>query len=83
MHLSIRDLDTPLSLQNKHKMTCGFMFIVLKWGLKKKISLQLFVCFHLLKHRQKHKQHGLSDFLSLCHHCECLLHLIAPLNRIF
>lgn len=47
------------------------MFIVLKWGLRRNISLQLFVYFHLLwnKKKKKHRQRGLSNFLSVYSLC--------------
>lgn len=92
MRLAIRDLDTPLSLQNKQKMACNFLCIVLKWGLRRKISLQLLCALICSGYKMKHRQHGVSNLLyvcslclslSLCCYCECLLHLIDPLKRSF
>ncbi len=63
---AVRDLDTPLSLQDKQKITCSFMFIVLKWGLRRNISLQLFVRFHLLWNKKKKKKTGSVVYPTFC-----------------
>lgn len=92
MRLAIRDLDIPLSLQNKQKLACSFLCIVLKWGLRRKISLLLFCALICSGYKMKHRQHGVSNLLyvcnlclslSLCCYCEYLLHLIAPLKIRF